>query len=129
MKTHPIHFVPALCVTLLAALATAFGGSPDFRDILPRGGQIGTEVNVTLTGNYLDDAQEIEDIEDAKLTAQWVPVLWAHCSECQKWRLMPPTVFLTKKKRGEKFTCNTVHPKGCAEPLKGDESKWAVDSS
>jgi hypothetical protein len=77
----------------------------------------------------LDQVEDIEDIRDAQLTAQWVPVLWVHCSSCQKWRLVPPTVFLTKKKRGEKFTCATVHPKGCAEPLKGDENQRTVDSS
>ena len=40
-------------------VAAAHAASPDLQTILPRGGQIGTDVELTFTGNRLDDAEEV----------------------------------------------------------------------
>lgn len=46
-----------LCLSLFAS--GAFAASPELRDVLPRGGQRGTDVAVALTGNNLEDAVEV----------------------------------------------------------------------
>jgi hypothetical protein len=43
----------------IAATSSARAASPDVREILPRGGQRGTEIDVILRGDHLSDAQEI----------------------------------------------------------------------
>ncbi|HEX8915486.1 MAG TPA: hypothetical protein VF796_24245, partial [Humisphaera sp.] len=43
----------------LAVSSAAFAASPSLDNVLPRGGQRGTEVEVTLRGNRLADAQEV----------------------------------------------------------------------
>lgn len=57
--THTRIPVLALLLAALGPAASARAASPDLRDLLPRGGQRGTEVTVTMTGNFLGDAQEI----------------------------------------------------------------------
>lgn len=59
-RRHLPYFVSCLafagcCLVAGSALATA----PQLGNILPRGGQRGTEVEVTLNGQRLDDAQEL----------------------------------------------------------------------
>lgn len=49
----------ALLFWLLAIIPAARAAYPEFGIILPRGGQAGTSVDVTLTGNRLDDTEEI----------------------------------------------------------------------
>ncbi len=49
----------------------AFAASPDLSTTLPRGAQRGTEVKVTLTGNRLEDAEEII-FHEAGITAKEV---------------------------------------------------------
>jgi hypothetical protein len=44
---------------LLIPTPGAFAASPDLSSTLPRGGQVGTEIRVTFTGNRLTDAEEI----------------------------------------------------------------------
>ena len=44
---------------LLASLSFCQAASPDLKSILPRGGQLGTVVQVSLNGDRLDDAEEI----------------------------------------------------------------------
>jgi hypothetical protein len=46
-------------ISLLASGAALEAASPDLRGLSPRGGQRGTELEVTLTGNRLDDAEEL----------------------------------------------------------------------
>ena len=52
-----------LSAILLSALllpgADALAASPDLQNTIPRGGQRGSEVKVTLMGNRLDDAEEL----------------------------------------------------------------------
>lgn len=62
MKTARISQLLSFSFTLLAiasAAAPAFAASPAFSALAPRGGQRGTEVEVTLTGARLEDAKEI----------------------------------------------------------------------
>lgn len=52
--------VPAVCFGLMLSLAaTAHATAPTLSNVVPRGGQRGTEVEVTLTGERLEDAQEL----------------------------------------------------------------------
>ncbi len=44
---------------LILCLNSSVAASPDLQDLLPRGGQRGTEVTVTLKGDRLEDAREI----------------------------------------------------------------------
>ncbi len=61
MKTRTPILLSALLLFTSSFILhpSSFAASPDLRDILPRGGQRSTEVKVTLTGNFLGDAQEI----------------------------------------------------------------------
>jgi len=62
MKHHKQFFVRS---TVLAVALLLFSGafaqaaSPDLATSVPRGGQRGKEVKITLSGNRLDDAQEL----------------------------------------------------------------------
>lgn len=57
-RTHPMR--PALLASVLVlASASAHAASPSLRGIRPVGGQRGTEMEVTLRGDRLGDAQEI----------------------------------------------------------------------
>jgi hypothetical protein len=51
------RFLAAICLMLCGT--AAFAASPQLSSVMPRGGQRGTELDVTLSGNRLTDAQEI----------------------------------------------------------------------
>lgn len=73
------------------------------------------------------DPDDQAELRDEELTAAWEPVLWAFCAPCRRWRLVPPSVYLAVRKRGQKFTCKTIHPaKGCQQPLKPGERNWSI---
>lgn len=59
-RRHLPCFVAYLSVASICFVASsAFAAAPQLGNILPRGGQRGTEVEVTLNGQRLDDAQEL----------------------------------------------------------------------
>ena len=51
------HSVLALCFILTAQ--SAFAAEPRFTNLMPRGGQRGHEVDVVLSGDNLEDAEEL----------------------------------------------------------------------
>lgn len=53
------RFVLCLLSCLAASILAASAASPELNIILPRGGQSGTEVEVSFNGNRLQDAEEI----------------------------------------------------------------------
>ena len=55
-------------IFLLTALP-ALGAYPEFGGIQPRGGQRGTDIDVTFSGNRLDDAEEIVSYDPAVIKA------------------------------------------------------------
>jgi hypothetical protein len=55
-----LRFVPPAALALLLMMASAApGSSPDLSNVLPPGGQRGTELELTLSGSRLGDAREI----------------------------------------------------------------------
>ncbi|MEO0416194.1 MAG: PPC domain-containing protein, partial [Verrucomicrobiota bacterium] len=58
-RIHPAFCILASAMIALLGQVTSYAASPDFGTTTPRGGQRGTEVKVTFTGNRLDDAQEV----------------------------------------------------------------------
>ena len=72
---------------------------------------------------HLEQA-ELDKLPDIQLVAGVeVPVTWALCSACRRWRLVPPVVYKAARGRGQKFSCASVHPRGCREPMKAGEVK------
>jgi hypothetical protein len=49
----------AFAVTLMTAPLAARAASPDLVNVVPRGGQRGTEIDVVFNGDRLADAQEV----------------------------------------------------------------------
>lgn len=61
---------------------------------------------------------EAEKLTDAQLEGgTYVPVFWALCQTCKRWRLVPSEVYRAARKRGARFTCRSVHANGCDAPL------------
>jgi hypothetical protein len=59
-RRHLPSVVSCLCLAgLVFSTTAAFATAPQLGSILPRGGQRGTEIEVTFNGQRLDDAQEI----------------------------------------------------------------------
>ena len=54
-----MKILPILTATLLSSLGFAYSASPTLNLILPRGGQLGTDVNLEFSGERLEDAEEI----------------------------------------------------------------------
>jgi hypothetical protein len=72
-KTEMMVMLISLC-TLCLCGDTAFGASPNLGAILPRGAQRGTEIQVTLNGNNLADAQELIAYYPGITVAKFEPV-------------------------------------------------------
>src|SRR5438046_9688911 len=49
----------ATLIIVMVVTAAAHAASPELRDILPRGAQRGTELDVTFTGQRLNDVEEV----------------------------------------------------------------------
>jgi Bacterial pre-peptidase C-terminal domain len=61
-------------LTLLCGVSSTFAASPVLSNILPRGGQRGTEVEVLFNGQRLDDAQELMIYEPGIEVAEFAVV-------------------------------------------------------
>lgn len=68
-----LRLVTAICV--LALTGVAHGASPALSNVLPRGGQRGTELDVTFTGDRLEDAAEVLLYDSAGLTIKNLKVV------------------------------------------------------
>src|SRR2546421_12311866 len=59
---HRLHGFAAMAVavgSVLLSWSTALAASPTLNTVMPRGGQRGSEIELTLAGDRLADAQEI----------------------------------------------------------------------
>ena len=63
------HFSLAASTLVLATALPALAAAPEFNSIQPRGGQRGTDVEVTFSGNRLADAEEIVSYNPAGIKA------------------------------------------------------------
>lgn len=59
MTDHPMHRLAIIVLAVSAWAAPALAASPVLSTILPRGGQRGTEVEVTFNGQRFEDAQAL----------------------------------------------------------------------
>ena len=82
MIKKPFAFFSGVLVAAALWSVAAFGASPQLSRIMPRGGQRGTEVDLSITGTRLGDVQEVifyePGIEVVKLEASKPELLKVH---------------------------------------------------